>query len=259
MSNITLRPAQRSDIPRLASIANAANAQSALHKRFAPYQNEYPLDYYHWRLNLIRERFATPDLRTVVAVDSCGAILGLASWAVEGEDTALYEEWVKQNTWWNWLEGKLVGLERAYCRWLADKSIDYVFLNSFLAAFLGPNKPARPVCLHLHLIVVDPMAQSRGAGRMLVDWGKELAVREGLPVYLEATLEATGFYKKQGFRRLGKDMVVSPNGQERFAIPVFAWEGKEREGRWLENDGEFQGEERWKWREDVLLKNSNVS
>lgn len=94
MSTITLRAAQRSDIPTLARIANAANASSALHRRFAPRQDQYPLDYYRWRLNLIRERFTTPDLRTIVAVGPIGAILGLASWAVEGENTALYKEWL---------------------------------------------------------------------------------------------------------------------------------------------------------------------
>jgi hypothetical protein len=90
---------------------------------------------------------------------------------------------------------------------------------------------------------------------MLVDWGKELAVREELPLFLEATLEATGFYEKSGFSRLSKDLVVSPDGQEPMRIPVCVWEGKQREGRWLERDENFDGsEERWKWRDDVLPK-----
>lgn len=255
-SNVTLRPAQRSDIPTLAHIANAANAQSGLHRRVALYQDQNPIGYYHWRLNIIRQRFATPDLRTIVAEDSSsGEILGLASWVVEGSDTALYKDWVGESTWADWLEGKLIWVEKTWCRYVMDRCIDYKFLDRFMAAFLGTEKAVRPACLHLHLIVVEPSTQSRGVGRMLVDWGKELAVREGLPLFLEANLEATGFYEKGGFSRLSKDVVVSPDGQEPVRIPVFVWEGKQREGCWLERDRNFKGgEERWRWRDDVLPK-----
>src|ERR1051326_5690663 len=98
-SGVALRPAQRSDIPTLARIANAGNARSALHRRIAPYQDQHPLSYYHWRLNIIRQRFATPDLRTIVAEDAVsGEILGLASWVVEGADTALHKRWASEST-----------------------------------------------------------------------------------------------------------------------------------------------------------------
>jgi GNAT superfamily N-acetyltransferase len=255
-SNVVLRLAQRSDIPALAHLANAGNAQSALHRRMAPYQDQNPIGYYHWRLNIIRQRFATSDLRTIVAVDSSsGKILGQAAWAIEGSDTALYKDWVGESTWVNWLEDKLIWVEKTWCRWITDKSIDYKFLNRFMAGFLGTEQSARPACLHCHMIVVDPSTQSRGVGRLLIDWGKELAVKEGLPLFLEATLEATGFYEKGGFSRLSKELVISPAGQEPIRIPMFVWEGKQREGRWLERDGNFDGPgERWRWKDDVLPK-----
>lgn len=255
-SNVTLRLAQRFDIPALANIANAGNAQSALHRRMAPYQDQNPIDYYHWRLNIIRQRFATPDLRTIVAEDSSSSeILGQASWVVEGSDTALYKKWVGERTWADWLEGKLVWAEKTWCQYVMNKSIDYTFLSSFMAAFQGTEQLVQPACLRLHMIVVEPSTQSRGVGRMLIDWGKELAVREGLPLYLEATLEATGFYEKGGFSRLSKDLIISPKGQEPIHLPIFVWEGKQREGRWLERDGNFDGAgERWRWRDDMLPK-----
>jgi hypothetical protein len=96
-SDVTLRLAQCPDIPTLARIANAANAQSALHKRIALHQDRHPIAYYNWRLNVIRQRFATPDVRTIVAEDVIsGEILGFASWAVEDEDTELYKRWVSE-------------------------------------------------------------------------------------------------------------------------------------------------------------------
>jgi GNAT superfamily N-acetyltransferase len=236
------------------SIANAANAQSALHRRIALHQEQFPLDYYRWRLNVIRQRFATSDLRTMAAVDSTsGEILGHASFAVEGSDTALYKRWVKESSWMNYLEEKLILAEKWWCRYITDRSVDYQFLDRLMAAFLGSERPTRPSCLHCHLIVVNPKTQTRGVGRMLMDWGKKLAVAENLPLYLESNLEATGFYEKLGFARLGEDCVVDPDGQEAFRIPTFVWEGREREGQWLEEEVEPRATGKtWKWRSDVL-------
>jgi N-acetylglutamate synthase-like GNAT family acetyltransferase len=255
MSTTTIRPAQRPDIPTLARLANAGNSLSVLHKRIAPRQYEHATDYYLWRLNIIRQRFATPELRTIVAEDSStGEILGQASWAVEGEDTALYKRWVGENSsWMMWLEGSLIWAEKMWCRYVTDRSVDYKFLDGFMAAFLGTARAVRPACLHLHLIVIDPEAQGKGVGRMLVDWGKELAVKEDLPLFLEATLEAVGFYEKSGFSRMSHDVAINVDRQEAILIPAFVWEGEERRGRWLEpdeDDGVPEG--RWKWREDVL-------
>lgn len=251
---VTLRLAQRSDIPALARIANAANAQSALHKRMAPWQDQHPTHHYQWRLNIIRERFATPNLRNVVAQDSVsGEILGLACWAVEGSETALYKEWVSGTSWLDWLEDKLIRAEKMWCRYAMDKSIDYNFLDSFMAAFQGAEQPARPACLSVHMIVVNPSTQSRGIGRKLIDWGKELATREDLPVFLEANVEAMAFYDKNGFSRLSQDLVISPDGQEPLRSPMYVWEGDQNNGRWLERDVGFAGPgERWKWKDDVL-------
>ena len=252
--NVTLRLARRADISELAGIANAGNAQSALHRRMAPRQDDLPLDYHRWRVNIFRERFATPNLRTVVAENAdSGELLGVACWAVEGSDTALYKRWVGESTWADWVEGKLVVVERTWDRWVMDKSIDYAFLSHFLAAFLGRDHPARPPCLHCHMIVVKPSTQSRGVGSKLIDWAKQLSVEEDLPLFLEATLEATAFYEKGGFARLSKDVLVSPEGQEPIRIPAFVWEGEQRQGDWLERvEDTTETGQRFKWRDDVL-------
>lgn len=257
-STVTLRPATRQDISALAHLANASNAKSVLHKRIAPGQDKYPLNYYNWRLNIIRQRFATPDLRTIIAEDSStGQILGQASWAIEGSDTPLYKSWVGEtSSWAQWIELKTVLAEKKWARYVKDRCIDYEFLDRFMAAFLGSDRAVRPACLHCHLIVVDPDAQGRGVGKLLMDWGKELVVKEDLPLFLESNLEATGFYEKSGFSKLSRDVVVGPDGKEPIRIPAFVWEGKERQGRWLERDTSFEGEgERWRWRDDVLPKN----
>ena len=96
-------------------------------------------------------------------------------------------------------------------------------------------------------MAVSPTSQGLGIGRQLLDWGKKTAREEGLPLYLESSLEAVGFYERNGFRRLGEDCVVlyeEGEGRE-VRLPVFVWEGEE--GKWLERDGK-----RWRWRAEVL-------
>jgi GNAT superfamily N-acetyltransferase len=248
---ITLRPATRADLPALALIANAANANSAIHARLARYQHEYPDDYYRWRLNILRTRFVSPALRFIVAEDTASKeLLGFANWAVEGPNTELYKKWVGERTWLDWLEEKLLAVENKVI-WY--KSIDYNFTKKYLAGMFGPGKAPRPPCIHPHLVVVDPAVQARGVGRLLVEWGKTLAMQEDLPLYLESNLEATGFYEKVWFERLGRELVVEIEGEETLKVPLFAWEGKEREGRWLRREEQCGGgAEAWVWREDVL-------
>lgn len=259
-TTVTLRPARRSDIPALARVANAGYANSALHRRIAPHQDKYPLDYYHWRLNIIRQRFTTPELRTIVAFDNTsGEILGQAAWAVEGEDTPLYKRWTGEFGWSDWVEGKVIEAEKLWSRYVADRSVDYAFLDGFMSGFLGEHRVKRPACLHCHMIVVDPTTRSNGVGRLLIDWAKDLAMKEDLPLFLESLVEAVGFYEKSGFLRLGEDAVLSAEGQEPVTIPAFVWEGEGREGRWLERDRDESSDgngtgEKWRWRDDVLLK-----
>ena len=124
-----------------------------------------------------------------------------------------------------------------------------------MAAFEGNKQVEQPPCLHPHLIAVDPSVHSRGVGRILVDWGKELAVAEKLPLYLESNLEATGFYEKIGFARLSEDVVVGADGQKPMRIPLYAWEGEQREGHWLERIGnQDESEGRWRWKDDKMTK-----
>ncbi len=48
-------------------------------------------------------------------------------------------------------------------------------------------------------MAADPAKQRLGAGSALVRWGVELADREGLPAYLEASPKGYPVYRKQGF------------------------------------------------------------
>lgn len=154
-----------------------------------------------------------------------------------------------------WFEGTVIEAEKKWARYMTDRSVDYVFLDGFMATHLGQKENPRPPCLHCHMIVVDPTTRSSGVGRLLIDWAKNLATKEDLPLFLEALIEATGFYERVGFKRLSQDVVLAIEGEEVARNPAFVWEGPGREERWLEKDENHNGDgERWRWRADVLDK-----
>ena len=250
MANISIREATRADIHDITLISNAANASSHHHRLIAPSQDTHPWDYHLWRLNIVRARFATPSVRTIVAVDtSTDEVLGLASYAAEGP-SALLDKWTQEkDSWTNWVERQLLGLEARYRALCQYTSINASFLSTFLNSFLT-NPPPKPPLLHAHIIAVHPCAQGHGIGRHLLRWGQDLAQRENLPLYLESTLEAVGFYEKGRFKRLSGDCVIDVEGGEGVRLPVFVWEAEGREGDWVERDGEGG---RWRWRDEVLV------
>ncbi|KAI0834418.1 putative GNAT family acetyltransferase [Hypoxylon sp. FL0890] len=54
-------------------------------------------------------------------------------------------------------------------------------------------------CYRLTFMGTDPDYERRGAATMMVRWGMNQCRKEGIPAYLESTLEASSFYKKLGF------------------------------------------------------------
>jgi GNAT superfamily N-acetyltransferase len=53
------------------------------------------------------------------------------------------------------------------------------------------------------MLHTDPKYQRQGAASALMKWGLETADKMGLPVYLESSPDAHGFYQKHGFRDIG--------------------------------------------------------
>lgn len=67
--------------------------------------------------------------------------------------------------------------------------------------------------LGLNMLVCEPKYQRRGAGRLLLGWGIELADKLVLEAYLEASPEGHHLYESAGFEDVGTlDMDMSKYG-----------------------------------------------
>ncbi|KAH7031970.1 hypothetical protein B0J12DRAFT_704054 [Macrophomina phaseolina] len=51
---------------------------------------------------------------------------------------------------------------------------------------------------------VDPAFQAQGVGRMMVAFIQEKALQEGVPVHTTSSPSGQGFYRKMGFRKVGR-------------------------------------------------------
>ena len=65
--------------------------------------------------------------------------------------------------------------------------------------------------LDLDMLVVDPAYRGQGAASMLIRWGCELADQEGVPVYVDAHIDAAPMYRRFGFEDR-EDKAVTSEG-----------------------------------------------
>jgi GNAT superfamily N-acetyltransferase len=241
-SDWNIRPARRDELPFLAGMQNAAMANSAIHHLMVPNQSDPKTSrpYYEWTLLRQRVRFVNPVLRFIVAEDkTTGEIAGLGLWAAQGR-CSLLKKWKDESPLWVMVEKRLLDAEAKYQRYLTEvKSVvDWDFIDRFFDGVVATAKKTPP-CLHLWVLVVNPVYQGRGVGKVLLDWGKKLAEEEKLPLFLESNLETPGFYVKMGMKRLEDTNI------DTISMPIFVWEYED--GIYLEADGASEG--RYKWKE----------
>ncbi|KAF2018641.1 hypothetical protein BU24DRAFT_418161 [Aaosphaeria arxii CBS 175.79] len=90
-----------------------------------------------------------------------------------------------------------------------------------LSALLNPLRDActeimgsKPY-LMLNSLATHPEHQQRGAGRLLLKWGLDVADRAGLELYLDTSLRGRKLYEKEGFRLVkGVEFDRTPWGGE---------------------------------------------
>ncbi|KAI1753182.1 acyl-CoA N-acyltransferase [Xylaria castorea] len=62
--------------------------------------------------------------------------------------------------------------------------------------------------IYLPTIAVHPDHQRRGAGRLLMQWGIDVAEKTGLSIYLESTGPGNSLYEAMGFERLTHVQII---------------------------------------------------
>ena len=69
-------------------------------------------------------------------------------------------------------------------------------------------------------VFVDPIFHRKGVGKLILDYGLKIALKNHQKVKVESTINAEAFYKKHGFVKM-KDDVTIRNG---IAIPIVIME-----------------------------------
>jgi ribosomal protein S18 acetylase RimI-like enzyme len=92
---------------------------------------------------------------------------------------------------------------------------------------------------HLGLLATDPKYQRRGIGKKLVEFGREMARKENVPVTLEASVVGRGLYLKIGFKIVNYMELSEAAG---IAAVQMVWEPEDSKGNWLEDKGDGKAE-----------------
>ncbi|KAJ5532622.1 hypothetical protein N7494_009174 [Penicillium frequentans] len=127
-------------------------------------------------------------LKVVDPVPVPGAVVAYAKWDLDPQHSgARFPEWHAES-------------HRETC------DLVFTVLDEEKRTFFGERR-----FYYLDMLVVDPAYRGRGAAAMLIQWGCELADQEGVPVYLDAHIDAAPMYRRFGFNDR-EDKVVTSEG-----------------------------------------------
>ncbi|KAI2632572.1 acyl-CoA N-acyltransferase [Hypomontagnella submonticulosa] len=133
-----------------------------------------------------------PSTYPIKCVDtSTGEIIGMATWQLfwkHGEE----HSW-KKPSGVDWLQGE----ERE----TSEKVLMPIF--EMRDQLFGRRRH-----VYLPTTAVHPDHQKRGAGRLLMQWGIDIAEKLELPLYLETSEDVAPFYEKMGCERLTDVKVI---------------------------------------------------
>lgn len=192
-----LRPAQPSDEPVIADICARAFFEEDLFGRVIhPYRAEFPADVQIFWHEWVRSEWASPRSKVIVAVttdnDQKERVVGAAIWQRQGDDAIaqkITSEWSDPGPFPALLSTNNRALDPSKKTILAESA---AYTKHYWSGPCATN-------WYLSLCCVDPDVKGRGAGRLLVRWGLDRAVEEGVRASVMASDGSDGFYMKCGF------------------------------------------------------------
>lgn len=187
---LTLRPATPADSPGITQVHTEAFASGVISQRVFP---PCPLTEENWARDLA-SAFADPKTHLLVVTDDTttpARVIGFAKWTqprAEGEPAPPLpsEEEIMDREWPPETD---LSLARAFLCGMAQKR----------AKTMGEAR-----FWFLHILVVQPEYQGKGAGGKMIRWGTERADADGVASYLDSTAVAKGVYERYGFREVDR-------------------------------------------------------
>lgn len=187
---LTLRRATPADSPGITQVHTEAFADGVISQRVFP---PCRLTEDNWAADLA-SYFTDPKTHLLVVTDDSTTppqVIGFAKWSeprAEGtpapprptDEEIMDREWPPEVD---------LPLARAFLCGMAAKR----------ASVMGDAR-----FWFLHILVVKPEHQGRGAGGMMIRWGAERADGDGAACYLDSTTVAKGVYERYGFREVDR-------------------------------------------------------
>ncbi|KAF7562305.1 hypothetical protein G7046_g1827 [Stylonectria norvegica] len=188
-----IRKAVQDDVPALYSVYSSAFSDTIIGRQIFPENSEAGRLF--WLESLPKEIDDLHAHMLVVTESTPGepdTVVAFAKWLVPGapyEELPLLEIWPQDG----------------------NPALAVEFFSALNAAHQGTMGDTQH--WYLELIAVRKESMGKGAASPLLRWGVERADAEGLPCFLEATPNGRGMYEKYGFRVVGEDEFVSPEGK----------------------------------------------
>ncbi|KAI9823386.1 MAG: hypothetical protein M1826_007742 [Phylliscum demangeonii] len=209
-----IRPLQPTDFPAAASISAEAFWDDEQFSWRCPGKAQFPEHFRQSILRLWKTRARTPGCVVIIAEtderdpDWQGEpeVIGGAIWQRHGQSAAA-KGWQRES-FGNKLERGLLQIEDLYVRWAGLDRVTDAARTAQWRRECAPNFAGVREHWKLAFLVVARREGRRGVGGRLVDWGLNLAAREGVPATLETSRAAEGLYRSRGFREISRKPVA---------------------------------------------------
>ena len=208
----------------MADIMAANNRTDSLSRFITRDIDRYPFTYRRGSLRFLKGLLLTPGTAGFVAVtDAIDYSAGSGyDFAASGEEVIAYARWQRHGSgekarkwqrewgggWWDGLNRALMRFEAKYQQtWpfsLSEQTFDHAHFGSIVHVLGEPWDPdVFGECWELLALYTHNKWQRRGLGKQLMEWGKERAREEGVPVIVQGSPVGGVVYRAAGFKEVG--------------------------------------------------------
>jgi len=150
----------------------------------------------------------TSDFEDGMTTSRDPSVVGWATWTRMG-DSEVAKRWRREvnGSWYDSLNRKLADLESRYRKLFSNVDPTYHQANMDKVLHILSEEWDQELLKEvweLNGLYVDRQWQRKGLSRMLVDWGKQRAREEGVPLVVQSSPLGGAAYRKNGFQSIGE-------------------------------------------------------